>query len=60
LAAVRVKETITGPFCPAGAIWMCAAVPDIPVVATLPLTDLSMRTVMAPVPVAGVLTEGTS
>jgi hypothetical protein len=35
-------------------------VPATPEVITLPLTDLSMRTVMVPLPVAAVLREGTS
>jgi len=55
LSAVRIRETITEPFCPAGAKWMCAAEPEIPEVVMLPLTDQSMRTEMAPEPVAAVL-----
>src|SRR5262245_39134189 len=39
---------------------MCAAVPATPVVVTLPLTDLSAPTVMVPLPVAEVVTGGTS
>src|SRR6266436_4013393 len=39
---------------------MWAALPATPEVVTLPLTDLSMRTAMVPLPVAAVLTGGTS
>jgi hypothetical protein len=41
-------------------MWMCAAAAVIPVVVTLPLTDLSSFTVIVPLPDAEVLTGGTS
>jgi hypothetical protein len=39
---------------------MCAAVAVMPAVVTLPLTDLSPLTVIVPLPVAAVVTGGTS
>src|SRR5579862_5709140 len=51
---------MTGPFEPAAASWMCAMVPAMPVVVTLPLTDPSAPTMMLPLPLAEVVTGGTS
>src|SRR5262245_15277019 len=51
---------ITGPLRPAGAMWMCAAVPTTPEVLTLPLTVWSSLMVIGPLPAASVLTGGTS
>jgi hypothetical protein len=51
---------MTGPFLPAPASWMCAAVASMPVVLILPLTDLSDETTIVPLPDAAVLTGGTS
>src|SRR6478735_5611934 len=51
---------ITGPFLPAAASWIWAAVPATPVELTLPETDPSSATVMVPLPAADVVTGGTS
>src|SRR5205085_986886 len=52
--------TITGPFLPDAAMWMCAIVPATPVVVTLPLTAPSGATVIAPMPLPDADTGGTS
>src|SRR5574342_416827 len=59
-SAVLFRGMITGPFSPGAPRWIWATVPANPEVVTLPKTDRSMRTVMVPLPVAAVLTEGTS
>src|SRR5512132_752391 len=51
---------ITGPFLPAAPSWMCAAVPATPLVLTLPAIVLSAAIANMPLPVAEVLTGGTS
>src|SRR5689334_3100045 len=51
---------MTGPLCPIAPMWMCAAIPAMPEVETLPLTDLSSATLMEPLPEAEVVTGGTS
>src|SRR5262249_42877337 len=55
-----VSVTMTSPFVPAGDRWMWAAVPLTPVVLMLPLIDWSAATVIVPLPVALVVTGGTS
>src|ERR1035437_9964493 len=55
-----VSGMITVPFLPVAASWMCATVPAMPVVVTLPLTDLSAPMIIVPVPVPALLTGGTS
>src|SRR6266700_1020223 len=51
---------MTGPLAPGAARWMWAAVALMPVVLTLPLIDWSAATVIVPLPVALVVTGGTS
>src|ERR1043165_6149792 len=55
-----VKGTITGPFLPAAAWWMCAAVGVKPVAVTEPLTAPSSPIVIAPEAEPALLTGGTS
>src|SRR5262249_11191742 len=55
-----VMFTTTVPLAPAGDTWMWAAVPLTPVVVILPLIDWSAATVIVPLPVALVVTGGTS
>jgi hypothetical protein len=51
---------MTGPFWPLAAWWMCAMVPCMPSVVTLPLTVPSSATRKLPLPFACVGTGGTS
>src|SRR6059036_1077327 len=51
---------MTSPLVPAGPRWMWAAVPLTPVVLMLPAIDWSAATVIVPLPVAVVVTGGTS
>src|SRR6266536_2063821 len=51
---------MTPPLFPGAASWMCAAVPLTPVVVTLPDTVLSLPNVSVPLPLAVVVTGGTS
>src|SRR5260221_8087336 len=60
LSEVLASGMITGPLDPAAASCICAAVPAMPEVVTLPLTDLSEPTIMVPLPDAEVVTGGTS
>jgi hypothetical protein len=60
LSSPFTSEMMGGPFCPAGARWMWAIVPAMPMVFTDPLTEPSLAIEMVPFPLACVLTAGTS
>src|SRR6516165_5720385 len=60
LSAVLVNGTITGPFVPAAPSWICDAVAVMPVTVTLAVTDRSGLMSTTAVPVASVVTGGTS
>src|SRR5215470_13735601 len=60
LLLVLSRGKIAGPFCPLAPMWILAAVPSTPEVVTLPNIDRSLRTLTVPLPVAAVVTGGTS